>query len=134
MSVYLGSFFTSINGVGYIQDSVGNLYSLGKTFFQDGASPITVTGKTPLIDNNNIKRKFWNEVSLVGDSIITTCNISYSDDDYQTFSNPISVDMSSGKPSVYSQGQSRRRAYQWSHTDNTPLRIQAIEAIIVEGS
>jgi hypothetical protein len=60
--------------------------------------------------------------------------ISYSDDDYMTFSTPRSVDLSQSRPRLDRCGSFHRRAFKLSHVSNTSMRLEALEPQIEQGS
>jgi hypothetical protein len=53
-------------------------------------------------------------------------NLSWSDDDFQTFSTPVSIELNQERPSLYRLGRFRRRAFKITHTANMPLRIKEL--------
>lgn len=134
--MYIGQFFASINGKAFIQDTFGNIFVLGEQYFTDDDAAMDVTGITPLVDNGNNHRKFWNSITFIGDRIPVSSlvTLTYSDDDYNNFVNPRTADLGTDKPAIYSLGQARRRAYKWVHTDNQPLRLTALEVDVTDGS
>ncbi len=134
-SNFLGLYFSFFKNTGYIQDGVGHLYSFSATVYQDNGVPIVMEGRTPLIDGENNDRKFFNDITAITDKtpVSSFMYLSYTDNDYQTFSTPLPVDVATDKPAVYSQGQSRRRAYQWTYSDNYPMRVHALDVSITKG-
>ena len=66
---------------------------------------------------------------LIGDQSASSANaeVSWSDDDYQTFSTPRSIDMIYKFPVLYRLCQFRRRAFKITWTQNLPMRFKHIE-------
>jgi hypothetical protein len=73
------------------------------------------------------KRKFFRRAEAIGNKTIGTLNIQYSDNDYQTFSAARGVDLSVSRSQAYGFGQSRRRAFKFTHQSNNPLRLVSME-------
>ena len=94
---------------------------------------ITCTYITSNQDFGSYRRKYQHRLTVVGDVISGNANLYWSDDDYNTWSNAKSLDLSL-RPVVHRGGQFRRRAYKFVHQDNTPLRIEAFEVQLTEGS
>lgn len=141
--IFRGMFGASVNGVQYIQDeSTGEVLSLSVSKYQDDSSTAgVVTTKvinhrivTNLLDGGTNARKFFSSLEVIGDITTTTIQIRHSDDDYNTWSSYRTVDMSVNRPIIRQLGAARRRAYEFLHTDNTPLRIEGIELNIEGGT
>lgn len=112
--------------------ATGALWNLSQGVTQDNATNFEVRIETLPLDFGDMERDFYNRVEVVGDRQLTSAilNISYSDDDYNTFSVPRPLDMAN--PRVYSEmwGQSRRRVWRLSYIGNTPMRIYGLEFTI----
>ena len=82
-----------------------------------------------------MNRKFMSRFSLIGDRPSADSNVTlyWSDDDYQTYSSSIAVSMNDVNPQLTRLGSSRRRAWKLTHTDNTPLRLEALEVTYTVG-
>lgn len=97
---------------------------------QDDGSNFTMTVRTQNIDFGTRRKKRWDAVSVIGDVQTSTSNIgiSYSDNDYSTSSVARNIDMSvNGANRLTRFGASRRRAWQFENTANTPMRLEAVE-------
>ena len=104
--------------------------------YTDNGNNYTMTIQTSKIDNNNDFRKRISKLTVIGDRTVITSNIdiSFSDDDYQTFSTPRTVDMSGIRAYLNNYGPSfRRRAFKLVNTSNTSLRLEALEFNTVQG-
>jgi hypothetical protein len=135
---YSGAFYAASvsQHKAYVQDFFsGKIYSPDIGTYQDNGQPIYTRGVTELQDHGSTKMKFIRRAEIVGDlSPATTIQLSYSTDDYNSFSSPRTIPEAVGnRPAVYQLGQSRRRAWQMLHTDNTPLRLEALEVDFDEG-
>jgi len=95
--------------------------------FQDNALPYSAIIQTKTIGEGN-RRTFWEEVEILGDQQASTSEmqISYSDDDYQNYTVLGTVDLSGARPRIMRAGMAYRRAWVLTHSDNTPMRIQAL--------
>jgi hypothetical protein len=116
----------------------GKVYVLNpaSVVYQDDGVSYTALVQTPIWDNGTKRRKFVADVTVIGDQeeASATLYVSYSDDDYQTFSMPRSVDMSAERPFVSRLGSPRKRAYRLSDSANAAMRLEAIETNFTEGS
>ena len=71
-------------------------------------------------------------VYFIADTVSTTVALSYTDDDYQTFSNPRTIDFSTVKKYGLRFGSSRRRAWQILHTAATTFKAYTMEVEIMK--
>lgn len=139
-NIFKCMFGASINGTQYMQDETdGTIYTIATTSYQDqladgSASPINFRIVTPLIDGGTNARKFFSSLELIGDRVTSTMKARHTDDDYQTFSSYRNMDMSVSRPIIRQCGAARRRAYEFFNSDNTPLRVDAVEFDIKPGS
>jgi len=145
---------TADNGLGYVHmlDRYnGKIYKLDVNYYVDDYDRTVVpgpipypTGPTTVIntyirtnkyDMDTYKRKFMSSIKVVGDSYGTINNVSirWTDDDYQTWSNPKVIDITDGFPNFARLGAFRRRAFDLTHIDNMPLRLEALELVYDEG-
>ena len=117
-----------------IQDeSDGNTYNMSTSVYQDNGVAINTRIVTDRFDGGNNNSKFMSRLQVIGDKAATTIQIRYSNDDYQTFSAYRTVDLSTQRSQLYRLGKFRRRSFEILHTDNTPLRLEAIECAIEAG-
>lgn len=106
----------------------GYVCTIDPSYYYDIVSnPIRVLGRTANLEHNTLDRKFLPSVNLVGDTVTTFVQLSYSDNDYQTYSSQRAIDMSTIRKLLRRLGSFRRRSFQWLHVDNTPLRLEALE-------
>ena len=106
----------------------GALYYLDSLYYTDNALPLSVDIYTPPFDAGTRRRKQLNYIEFICDQIPGAgLTARATDDDYQTWSNPRSVDLGQKRQFLTNNGTFVRRAYHLNHTANTPFRIQAIE-------
>jgi len=96
--------------------------------YSDGATPITVTLVSHRIDFETRNRKKYNLLEIKGDTQTTSSEISvsYSDNDYQTYSTPRIVN-NNARMIIPNLGMSRNRAFKFTHSADTPLRLTGFE-------
>lgn len=113
------------------------LYLLEDRTYQDDGNAITMQVTTLKLDFDNMNRKDMYRASVFGDWPLdgdSTLTMEWSDDDYRTWSNPRTIDITSDFPWTRRLGKFRRRAFRLTHTDNTPLRLEGIEVDINNGT
>ncbi len=77
---------------------------------------------------DTMHEKFMSRLLVVGDRYLgSSLNISWTDDDYQTFSTPRAVDMSLERPVLHRLGRFLQRAFKMVFTQNAPLRVEHFE-------
>jgi hypothetical protein len=131
---FKGQFYTKLGTTDLLQhDSNGTIYQFDANTYQDYGNPIAVLSRTPLVDGGNNLRKFWKQVQVVGDKIDSYALLRYTSDDYQTFSAWQNVNLNTSKSEVNRLGQGRRRAFDFLHTDNVPLRLEYFEVDVEQG-
>lgn len=125
------------DGAPYLLSSVtGDIYRLDPNAYQDETDQITVEIVTNKYDMDTYNRKFGSVARLVGDSYSTQnlIGLSWTNDDYQTWSTEASVDLSDGYPAFQRLGSFRRRAWKIRHASNMPLRLESLEVVYDEGT
>jgi len=97
--------------------------------WQDNSVAFTMTAQTDPLDHGTHHRKFFRSLAVIGDTQASTSNVgvSYSDDDYSTFSSARNIDMSATERRLVRLGSSRRRAWKFTHSSNTDCRLEEIE-------
>jgi hypothetical protein len=127
-SYFRPTFYSELNNVPYcLDDDTATLYQLSTTVYQDNGQPIYARSVTDIRDNNTTKRKFYGRLEIVGDKVDGTMYVSYSGNDYQTYSTPRAIDLSATRSQIYLSGADRRRSWQFLCTDNVPLRLDCAE-------
>lgn len=122
---------TFSNVVG-LHKSDGTVNQISQSVFQDNSISFPVVMQANPLTFGTMARKFYNRVELVGDRQGSTANalVSFTDDDYVTFSPTRTFDMSQIRVFSRNWGNSRRRAWKISYTGNTPLRVFGLEFTI----
>ena len=70
---------------------------------------------------------------IIGDKVAATMYISFSNNDYASFSATRTVNLNSTRSIIRQLGQDRYRSYQFLVTDNVPLRLSAFEMSVQGG-
>lgn len=93
-----------------------------------------ITTERESFDSFNLKT--INRLTIVGDrpTANTNISISWSDDDYQTFSSAQTLNINQELPCIYQCGSFRRRAHRLSCSPTVPFRLQYLEADINIGN
>lgn len=111
------------------------IYKMSDTLFQDAGVNFTFRIVTESLDFGNLNRKTMGRFCLIGDRPPADSNVtvSWSDDDYQTYSTPRTINMNTDLPSTYRLGHFRQRNFKLEYTDNYPFRLQRYEVDINKG-
>ena len=111
----------------------GYIYSIlpvsqGQLYTDNGAA-FTMAIRLAKMDLGTSKRKRIKSIRLICDTDLTgTANLSWSDDDYVTFSTPRTFDLTSKEPKLTSCGSHKGgRAYLLTHSSNSRFRAEALE-------
>jgi hypothetical protein len=132
---FLASTFDAQQQNVWQHNTDGKLYQLDINFYNDAGSIIEFDLYTPNYDAGSRYRKMLNIMDIIADQTNgSLLKIRSSDDDYQTWSNFRTVDLSQKRPFLTDCGTFRRRAHHLQHRSNTPLRIQAIELQMMLGT
>ena len=101
------------------------------TVYQDDTSSYSMEIRTAKINHGTNKTKIVEEVRLVCDQQSSgTATLSYSDDDYSTWSTPREFDLTSPEPKLTRLGSHRGgRAYKVEHSSNAGFRASAMEIV-----
>jgi hypothetical protein len=119
----------------YVQDPfAGGIYSVTPSATSDNGTVITATLITGKVDGGNINRKFLDQITVIGDQVTTASAVlRYTYDDYQSYSNPRAVDMSTNRPIIFQCGQFRRAAFVYQQADTRAMRLEALELEVSQG-
>jgi hypothetical protein len=133
---------SSTSQFAYIQSDTGLLFKMNTwgaegtgspPSFQDSGVSVPMTIQLAPLDFGTPKKKFAQELRLIGDKQASTCNVavSWSDDDAVTFSTPVNIDMSNLDNAFISRPRLgsafRRRVFKLTNAVNLPLSLEAIE-------
>lgn len=103
-------------------------YFRSDVYYDDGVD-FTPTLVTPKEDFGSYKNKFGGRLSIHADRPTTTTNltVSWTDDDYQSYSTGVAVPLDQDDPHIDALGLFRRRAHKLVHSGNYRMRIQRLE-------
>jgi hypothetical protein len=139
-SIFTGNLGTDgPNGSAYILDkSNGKVYLMDEMKYTDAGTAITCTAISAKLDFDNMNRKFMHRLTLVGDVpddtyVDSTVNVSWSDDDYKTWSTPVALIFNGDLPAIFRLGQFRRRAIKLTYALPHLLRLEGMEVDINKG-
>ena len=109
----------------------GKVYKMNHNAYVYTNDGVTITSRIvlPNEDHGTTRRKTYSALEIVGDIETSSCpiEITYSDDDYQTFTSAGTVNMSSDRPRLTRLGASRSRAWALAHSGTTKFRIEVLE-------
>lgn len=118
-----------------LSGTTGDIYKLDPNTYMDEGYAIIVEMRTDKLDFGSYLRKFISNVKIVADryELSNIVGLTWSDDDYETWSNLHTVDLNDDFPYLGRLGAFRRRAWRLVHVANQPLRVEALEVLIEEG-
>lgn len=122
---YYAMRFAFNNGVQQLAQDIttGLPVVIDSNTFVDVTGNIQVTCVTPNHDWGTMNWKRFGYMNQFADTVNSTVSVSFSDNDYQTFSVPRTIDLSTVRKQLRNCGSSRRRAWMIQHTGNTPLKL-----------
>jgi hypothetical protein len=99
------------------------------TSFQDDSNDYSLVIQTNKVDGGTERRKRLHKLALIGNdaAATSTTTVSWSDDDYTTFSTARSLDMNSTRPYLSNCGAFRRRAFKITNSSNAPFELEGLE-------
>jgi hypothetical protein len=104
----------------------GKIYEMLSTRYQDQSTPITFRTVFAKQDFEVDNLKFFNQVTVIGDAVVDPISLRWSDDDYVTWSGTKILPIGT-RPHFKRLGSGRRRAWEFTHTGNSALRLEAVE-------
>lgn len=124
--------------------SISNISTTGKVYvvnpaslvFTDDSVAYTATFQSMADDGGTPNVKFYDDISIVADKepSSSTLTISYSDDDYETFTTAGTVDLSDSVRRLVALGSSNKRAWKGTHSANTAMRIERLQGNLTIGT
>ena len=125
--------------------AVSNVSSGGKVYlmnhaslvFTDDGTTYTARVQTEPLDQGTDNTKFYHDLSIQADaeSATSTLTVAVSDDDYATYTTLGTVDLaSSGQKKLTGLGSARRRAWVFTHSANTPMRLHRAAGTLTVGN
>lgn len=95
--------------------------------YEDVSVPFPVSVLTYKTDFDTMRSKYMSKLTVSGDRTVGNLTISYTDDDYQTYSTGRNVSLAQERPSLFRLGRFVERAFLLSYTHNAPLRLHHLE-------
>jgi len=105
------------------------------TLFQDVAVNFTCSIITDKIRFDTFRNKTMGSLTIWANKTTSSATmlVQWTDNDYQSYSTGISLDLSKERPKIYRLGRFRERAFKFTFTQNHPLLLQAVEVDINMG-
>lgn len=128
---------TDANSI-WIDKSNGKVYTMTNDVYTDDGQAYPCTLVTSKMDFDIINRKLMHRFSLIADIADTAVtsqafSVSWTDDDYRTFTTPRTLTMNGDLPSLKQLGDFRRRAFKITYTGGAKIRLEGIEVDINKG-
>lgn len=107
-----------------------------RSIYQDNGVNYTVQFRTRNRDFGTYRKKFASRVMIHGDQTSSSSNafLSWSDDDFQTYSTPRAIDMAGQYKQAFRCGSFRKRSFKITYSDNFPMRWESLELDYSQGS
>jgi hypothetical protein len=122
-------------GASYFPDmNNGTVLQISEQAYQDNGQSINVLIQTDLYNWGNQRTKIIPATYPLLDTVNSTVYLSWTDNDYSTFSTPQAITTMNAKKQLIRCGSTVQRAWQLTHTDNTPMRFYALELEVVPGA
>jgi hypothetical protein len=127
------TFATNINVTGKGNVSVfslstgTSLFYFDPSVYRDDTTNFTVQVTTEKYNFDTMHYKAMSRVVVYGDKSTGSLSVSYTDDDYQSFSTARLVSMATSKPMLHRFGLFTSRAFKVTYTDNSPIRLHHLE-------
>jgi hypothetical protein len=113
----------------FTQTGLADLHYFNPAVFRDDVDNFTVTLITPQQEFDVYREKYMSRVSVNSDRAASSANlfISWTDDDYLTYTTPRPVNLSLEYPNLTRCGRFRKRAFRLTFTENVPMRLRNLE-------
>lgn len=111
-------------------DTQGYMYFMNNQSLQyaDSGNAFLMSIQTSRVDGDSANRKMLSRLTIIADTAAnSTVNVSWTDDDYTTWSTARSVSLAVANPYITNCGQFRRRAFRLENTDIYPVRFETME-------
>lgn len=130
------SGYTTNGSADLVQDSTtGSIYALSLDTHKDDGFPIHMQIVTPLYDGGLNQFKFFSKIELIGDKNVgKKAFLSYSDDDYLSWSTKRPIDLGTPRSSLNRLGSSRRRAFKLECFEDDLIRFSNLEITLEKGA
>lgn len=115
--------------------SIGNssiIYNINSSLYQDTGITFPMSFVTSNNDFGSWRQKSMSHLVIKTDKPISSAPalLQWTDDDYQSYNDGITVELFQERPDVKRLGRFRRRAFKFTFTQNQPLRIEEFEVDI----
>jgi hypothetical protein len=127
------AFNATITGIGETSivslNGKSTVYYFNPNTLSDDSVGFTSVVQTDPMDFGSIHQKYMSRLIVIADrpTSSTTLNISYSDDDYQSFSTTRDVELNAEYPVLHQLGRFRRRAIRLSYSGTNRIRLHRLE-------
>lgn len=113
-----------------------DIHYFDEDLYQDADENYTFRIVTNKEDFDTYNRKSMHRLSVLADTTEADAyiEVSWTDDDYKTYSDARSINLNQELPSTYQLGQFRRRAFKLVFEEDAPLRVEELEVDINKGS
>jgi hypothetical protein len=115
-------------------DPTGPVLELDEGTYQDNGQQINVLIQTPNYSWGNQRIKIFAATYPLLDTVSSMVSLSWTDDDYTTFSSVQMIDTTTSKKQLVRCGSAVRRAWQLTHIGNTPMRFYSLEVEVMPGA
>lgn len=106
----------------------GTLYYASPNYLDDAGTVFPVTVVTPSFDAKTNRRKFLGAMNFYADRVPgSLMTVQWSDDDYQSWSQPRTLDLSQQYPRLSNCGTFRQRAFKFTVNNNLWFRLMAVD-------
>ncbi len=112
----------------------GSILEVTPSAYDDVGATFPVDIITGKVDAQNIKRKYLDQVTVIGDQTTGSLYIAITYDDYQTYGTALPVDLSTNRPALFRKGAFRRAAFKCTKSDSHPMRLEALELEVSQGT
>lgn len=128
------SGYSNSSNLDLVQDSTtGTISALTVDTFQDNGNPIPFKIRTPGFDGGDNKFKLFSRLEIIGDKVDANLFLSYSNDDYQTWSEYRPINLNNNRSQLNRLGRARRRAFEMVSYEDAPIRLRELEMYIEKG-
>jgi hypothetical protein len=112
----------------------GKVYALDASSYQDAGQAITFEVQTALHNWGNSRVKIIAATYVSSDTLNSSYQLSWTDNDYSTFSVPQAIPTVNAKKQLVRCGSTIERAWKLTHKDNTPMRFFNLEIEVLPGA
>lgn len=119
----------TIGNVSVVIPTTGTaLYFFNPNIYQDAGTNYTATVLTYKTVFDTFRQKFMSRLMVIADKTSAgSLEVSWSDDDYLTYSAVRTIDLASRRPRIHRMGDFTERAFRFSQTANNPLKLHHFE-------